>query len=142
MIPPFDPTTGYLPPGEHPATWQEVVDRFGWTPKRKHLLSGLRRMAMNLHQAGCRFFLLDGSFVTAKDEPGDYDACCDFSNIDVSVVDDRFAGTRLEMKLEYFGELFAEQTEAIAGYTFREFFQSDRDGAPKGVILLNLGTVQ
>ena len=29
MLPPFDPITGRLPPGEHEAAWDEVVDRFG-----------------------------------------------------------------------------------------------------------------
>ena len=97
---------------------------------------------MNLHEAGCKFFLLDGSFVTAKDVPKDYDACCDFSSVDVRIVDDRFGGSGLEMKLEYFGELYADQSFARGGYTFREFFQTDRDGMSKGVVRLQLDTVK
>jgi hypothetical protein len=31
MIPAFSANTGNLPPGEHPATWEEIVERFGHT---------------------------------------------------------------------------------------------------------------
>jgi transcriptional regulator with XRE-family HTH domain len=41
MIPPFEPSTGLLPPGIHDATWEELVARFGWTPHRLSLLAGL-----------------------------------------------------------------------------------------------------
>ena len=41
MLPPFDPDTGYLAAGEHVASWDEVVERFGWTPWRRRLLDGL-----------------------------------------------------------------------------------------------------
>ncbi|MDH4148608.1 MAG: hypothetical protein OEY23_25935 [Acidimicrobiia bacterium] len=41
MLPPLDPLTGYLPPDEHEATWEEVVERFGSTAWRRRLLDGL-----------------------------------------------------------------------------------------------------
>lgn len=41
MIPPFDPAGGNLPPGVHPATWDEIVARYGSTPHRLRLLAGL-----------------------------------------------------------------------------------------------------
>jgi hypothetical protein len=47
VLPPFDPDTGRLPVGVQEATWDEVVDRFGWNPSRRQLL----------------------------DEPADFDAC-------------------------------------------------------------------
>jgi uncharacterized protein (DUF924 family) len=42
-IPPPDPASpaGALPTGEHPATWDEVVARFGTNPHRLQLLAGL-----------------------------------------------------------------------------------------------------
>ena len=40
-MPPFDPESGRLPEGEHVASWEELVDRFGWTPRRRRLLDGL-----------------------------------------------------------------------------------------------------
>jgi hypothetical protein len=142
MIPPFSSDTGYLPPGEHSADWDEFQSRFGWNVVRRRLLDGIRRMAISLHIAGSRFFLVDGSFVTNKEVPNDFDACCDFSDINIAKTDLRLFGTRAEMKAEFYGELFPEQYQADDEYTFREFFQTDRDGIPKGVVRLMLETVR
>lgn len=141
MIPEFDPETGYLPAGEHEASWTEFSARFGWNDHRRRLLRGLERMARSLQRAGCVFFLVDGSFVTAKEEPADFDACCDFSTVNVAKADLTLFGTRSEMKVEYLGELFPEQYVADDEFTFREFFQTDRDGRAKGIIRLRLETV-
>jgi hypothetical protein len=141
MIPDFDATTGYLPPGEHEANWDEVIQRFGWNVQRKRILSGLRRAAVNLRDAGCVFFLLDGSFVTAKEWPVDFDACCDFSGMDPLKIDPRLMSGKDVMKAEFMGEVHPEHWVAGGGYTFREFFQTDRDDRPKGIIRLDLETV-
>ena len=75
MIPAFDPDTGNLPAGEHRARWDEIVERFGYTPWRRKLLDGLEAALASLRAAGCDRVYLDGSFVTAKEEPADFDAC-------------------------------------------------------------------
>ncbi len=98
-------------------------------------------MARALRTAGCDFFLVDGSFVTNKDLPSDFDACCDFSGINIAKTDLRLFGSRLEMKAEFYGELYPEQYLADDEYTFREFFQTDRDGIPKGVVRLRLDSI-
>lgn len=75
-IPAFRPD-GYLPEGVHWATEEEVAARFGQTTERRRAL--LARVAEWLALAravGARRLLLDGSFVTAKPEPGDGDAAC------------------------------------------------------------------
>ncbi len=41
MLPSLDPETGLLPVGEHQASWDEMVERFGWNEKRRALLDGL-----------------------------------------------------------------------------------------------------
>ena len=41
LIPAFDPETGALPPGDHPATLDEIRRRLGFTPRRSWLLKGL-----------------------------------------------------------------------------------------------------
>ena len=73
-LPGFDSETGRLPEGEHPAAWEEVVERFGWNSRRRRLLDGLADAMELLEAAGCRRVWLNGSFVTAKEEPGDFDA--------------------------------------------------------------------
>ena len=37
--------------------------------------------------AGCRRVWLNGSFVTARDEPGDFDACWDTDEVDLDALD-------------------------------------------------------
>lgn len=73
-IPQFRPD-GYLPEGLYPATEAQVVSRFGTsTRRRRRLAVGLRRWIQSARQVGARRLLVDGSFVTAKDEPDDIDA--------------------------------------------------------------------
>lgn len=141
MIPAFDQVTGELPPGEHPAGWEELYQRFGWNDHRRWLLAGLLRAVTNLRDAGCKFFLLDGSFVTSKEEPSDYDACCDYSGMDPLKIDPHLLGTKRQMKAEFRGEIHPESYSADGVSAFREFFQTDRDGMPKGVVILDLGTL-
>jgi hypothetical protein len=77
VLPPFDHETGRLPEGEHPAEWQELMERFGWNPRRRQLLDVLADAIDALAAAGCSRLWLNGSFVTAKEEPADFDACWD-----------------------------------------------------------------
>jgi uncharacterized protein DUF6932 len=74
VIPPFT-SVGDLPPGVHWTTWQVFADRFGTTTYRRELLRGLKEALDSLRAAGCRAVYVDGSFVTAKKIPGDFDAC-------------------------------------------------------------------
>ena len=73
MIPAFDPATGALPPGDHPATLEEIGGRFGFTPRRRWLLKGLRAAVAAFWTAGVEDIFIDGSFCTEKLDPGDVD---------------------------------------------------------------------
>ncbi len=142
MLPAFDPN-GFLPVGIHMAMWEEVVDRFGTTPWRLQLLGGLRRALTVLRDAGCMFVYIDGSFVTAKDLPDDYDACWDITGVNSKLIDPillRFDDGRAAMKTKYLGDLFPAQcTEGNTGTVFLDFFQIDREtGCPKGIIVIDL----
>lgn len=57
--------------------------RSGYTPYRRTLLSGLRRAIDLLRLFGCRRVYLNGSFVTNKEQPGDYDACWEADDVDI-----------------------------------------------------------
>src|SRR5689334_19202020 len=76
MIPDLD-ADGNLPPGIHAVTWRELEARCGSNPHRRQLLSGLRRAAEVLKIAGCQAIYVDGSFVTSKAVPLDFDGCWD-----------------------------------------------------------------
>ena len=66
---------GYLPDGVHAASAAEIIFRFGTpTRRRRWLVLRVRRWIQLAREVGARRLLVDGSFVTAKDEPGDVDA--------------------------------------------------------------------
>jgi hypothetical protein len=142
MIPLFD-DTGNLPPGIHEATWQEFVDCFGTTPHRRVLLEGLQTALEALRDAGCSMAYINGSFVTAKRRPNDFDGCWDIEGVDPDRLDPillSFDRGRAAQKARYRGELFPAQFhEGGSGGTFLEFFQIDKEtGNPKGIIVLDL----
>jgi hypothetical protein len=141
-IPPFS-DSGNLPEGVHDASWDEIVDRFGTTERRRELLEGLRRALESLRDAGCHRAYLDGSFVTAKEEPGDFDACWEIPGVDVGLLDAillTFADRRAAQKERFGGELFP--AEALAdpdGTRFVDYFQRDKlTGERKGIVALDL----
>ncbi len=143
MIPAFD-DNGCLPPGIHEATWAEVETRFGWTARRLWLLLGLKRALNSLKVAGCLIVYVDGSFVTAKDEPGDFDACWSVEGVIAKKIDPvllDFDNQRLKQKIKFRGELFPASHIADPNTmeVFLDFFQTRaEDGAPKGIIAIDL----
>ena len=142
MIPPFNPS-GNLPQGIHRATWKQLVAALGFTPRRRQLLRGLRQALRLLRSAGCRLVYVDGSFVTAKPDPGDFDGCWSIAGVDVERLDPiflDFSNSRARQKEAFLGELFpAELPEGATGKTFLDFFQTDREtGKPKGILALDL----
>lgn len=143
MVPPFN-ADGNLPAGIHSATWDEIVDRFGSTPWRNQLLAGLRSALDELKRAGCRRVYIDGSFVSAKSIPGDFDGCWEEDGIDFDLLDPvllDFEGSRTAQKAKFRGELFPASIDADGeGTAFLTFFQTDKEtGRRKGIIALDLG---
>lgn len=144
MLPAADPTTGYLPVGVHHAPWSEVAPRFTANGHRKRLLGGLLAALQNLARAGCRSVLLDGSFVSRKELPEDYDGAWDTLGVDPYRLDPvllDFSNGRAAMKSKYLGELFPATAAAAPGVLYRDFFLKDRNGVPKGVVNIDLGSL-
>ncbi len=142
MIPPFN-QNGLLPPGIHLANWQNFADRFGTTFHRQHLLVGMKSGLEVLRRAGCGMAYVDGSFVTVKEHPNDFDICWDITGVNPNLLDPvllKFDKGRFAQKIKYFGEFFpAQVTESSTGVVFLEFFQIDKaTGNPKGIVALNL----
>lgn len=133
---------GTLPPGIHEARWLELQARFGWNAHRRRLLGGLEQALVDLHRAGCHRAYIDGSFVTAKESPADFDACWDSNGVDPRLLDAAlrtFDPGRATQKAKYFGELFRAGSPATtSGLPFLLFFQQDRAGRPKGIVTLDL----
>jgi hypothetical protein len=141
VIPAFD-SNGNLPPGVHGAGWAEIVERFGITPHRLELMRGLLVALRSLRDAGCLRAYLDGSFVTDKKIPVDFDGCWEIAGVDASRLDPvllDFENGRAAQKARFGGELFLAETGADElGTTFVRFFQQDRSGEPKGIVAINL----
>lgn len=146
-IPAFEVDSGNLPPGIHDATWDDVAARFGWNAERMTLLAGLRRALESLTAAGCRLVYLNGSFVTAKDVPGDFDGCWEAAGVDPARLDPvllDFSNRRALQKAKFGGELFvANRAAAPGGARFVDFFQRDKaTGRAKGIVAIDLGGFQ
>lgn len=140
---------GNLPSGIYETTINEIEEHYSFSPKRKKLIQGLKEMLKVFKDIGCENFYLDGSFVTNKLEPGDYDACWEKNDdIDWDKIKNKypelliFKPPREEQKNKYSGEAFISDTPAImvAGkyILFIDFFQRDRKGHPKGILLIKL----
>ena len=107
-------------------------------------MTGLRAGLTSLRAAGCLTVYIDGSFVTGKDIPGDFDACWDIAGVDPTLLDPvllTFADGRAAQKAKYLGEFFPSVADANPeGDAFLDFFQIDKEtGEPKGIIALELG---
>ena len=141
---------GNLPPGIFDITITEIEKHYSFSPKRKKLIEGLKMMLTDLKDVGCEKFYLDGSFVTNKLSPGDFDACWEMNkNIDFNKINShypelkQFAPPRAEQKSKYFGEAFISNCPAgtVNGISlnFLDFFQKDKiTGNAKGILLIKL----
>jgi hypothetical protein len=137
--------SGLLPAGIHPAAVSEIQDRYATNAHRQRLFSGLLRAIVALRQAKCELIYLDGSFVTAKTYPADYDACWELKGVVPALLDPvflNFGNRRAAQKAKFFGEFFPAhfQAEAVSPFrTFLNYFQKDSDtGVAKGIIAINL----
>ena len=143
MLPPFD-ETGKLPQGIHQATWDAIVERYAINDRRRDLLDGLREALGSLREAGCQRVYLNGSFVTDKHLPADFDGCWEARGVDPTLLHPElldFSDGRAAQKARYRGELFPAETLAEpAGTVFLDYFQRDRDtGLPKGIVAIDIG---
>lgn len=126
------------------ATWSEIEERFAGSDRRRELLPGLRAALESLAGAGCRTAYIDGSFVTEKDEPQDFDACWDVAGVDPDLLDPAlldFSNRRAAQIERFGGELFpADLPAEPSGTRFLDYFQRDREsGEPKGIVAIDLG---
>lgn len=143
MIPQFN-DQGNLPLGIHWASWEEIGQRFGFSDKRRFLLEGLRDALVALQKAGCETVYLNGSFVTSKENPADYDGCWDIDSVSLELLDPvliNFSNKQAEQKKKYGGELFPNLPDDTP--VFLDLFQTDKSsGEGKGIIAIDLRTFE
>lgn len=129
-----------LPPGIHDADLAEVEARFATTPHRQWLFGGFLRVVEALRIAGCTTVYLDGSFITGKPHPGDFDGLWDLAGVDPAALDPvllNFDNLRAAQKAKYFGEMFIIELPSHADML--AFFQNEKSsGQLKGIIRITL----
>jgi hypothetical protein len=133
-----------LPPGIHPATLSEVEATFAINQPRRDLFAGFKVGAASLFSAGCLTLFLDGSYVTAKPIPGDYDACWHPAGVDPAKLDPvfrDFSNLRQAQKAKFGGEYFPSTMGNTPSQPFLDFFQNERfTGGRKGIVSIDLNT--
>jgi hypothetical protein len=132
-----------LPPGIHWADLKEVAARFARGHQRRWLFDGIQRATAALHYAGCERIYLNGSYVTEKDFPLDYDGCWDPTNVNPARLDPvflDFTNRRAAQKQKYRGEMFVLGSGDSTS-SFLEFFQTEKaTGGRKGIVGIDLTT--
>ena len=129
MIPPLN-EDGYLPPGIHPATLDELASRFGQESElRQAQMQSVMWLVDLARRAGVQRIVVNGSFVTDKLEPNDVDCVMligsDFPH-DATAEADLLAGLPF-INLELVdADGFRQLTERT--------FATDRDLIPKGMV--------
>lgn len=136
----FD-ANGDLPIGIHGASLADVVAFFGTGSRRRSLLADrLKRIYKSARATGqLRRFILFGSFVTGKPEPGDIDIFL--------VMDDAFDVTKIEdsaratfdhtvAQAEWDASVFWARREALltSEETAIAYWQIKRDRSQRGII--------
>lgn len=109
------------------------------------MIEGLKQAMEALKASGCRRIYVNGSFVTDKLNPGDFDACWDSETVDFRLLR-MLAPTLLDLndkrrgqKAQYGGEFFqADWIVDEAGTTALDLFQSDKQQQRKGIIAIDL----
>lgn len=141
-IPPFRPD-GFLPEGVHESSEAEVIFKFGSSNRiRRRLSLRLRRWLELGRQIGAKRLLVDGSYVTAKEDPGDIDTVILLPPDFIRQVEQEFtAALELEEMLltRHPEEIFAAEDETD-WQEWIAFFSQTREGDDrrKGLVEIRL----
>jgi Family of unknown function (DUF6932) len=129
VIPAFD-EHGYLPPGLHPATLEEVETRFGrGSELRRVQMESLRWLVDVAPRAGVARLVINGSFVTEVPEPNDVDCAL---LIGPGFPYDKDTEAELLAGLPFLELNLVSQPDfdVLVG----KFFATDRQSVPKGMV--------
>ncbi len=143
-IPEFD-AKGNLPPGIYDVSIADIERIFTWTPRRLKLFKGLKAALTNLSAAGVEKVWIDGGFITDDPYPNDVDGCWEYRpGMNVDKLDPVFLDVnppRKAMKGKYGVDFFVKgmRVRNAGGKPVEEYFQEDRDGNPKGILVVDIG---
>ncbi|KAA6345245.1 hypothetical protein EZS27_007175 [termite gut metagenome] len=134
---------GFLPEGIYETTFEEIKERLGFSNRRNRLLIGMKELMDVCKQLRCNVFYLDGSFVSEKLRPSDYDACWDTTSIHRELVLKAASESILAaLEEEYGGEIYYARDKSFRNpsITILEDFQlcKENPAIKKGILKINL----
>ena len=143
-LPPFR-DDGWLPEGHYNTPWEEVTARFGDQAgsRRAVVLLSLLQWRDEARAAGLAgLIILDGSFISRKEAPGDFDLVFLYEEASEQLLkSDSKARTLTDMqachKAGFRGDIFAlplslQKLSPLLGGI--DMFDLNRQGQPKGVV--------
>jgi hypothetical protein len=140
MLPAFN-ERGDLPVGIHPAAWHEIESRLSGGVVRQRLFRTLRHVHALAARAGhLERFLVFGSFVTAKEAPGDLDivlVMADAFVLEAAPRESRVLFSHADADARFGASVFWVRRGLLPDVEmagFLEFWQTRRDGAKRGIV--------
>lgn len=139
VLPEFN-RDGNLLSGIHQATMAEVKARFARNKRRMQLFEALEEVISILKECNCPEVYLDGSFITQKEEPGDYDLCYEPTGIKATDRFFMFLSEHKQNKGKYLGDIFPHMPEPPYHVNLIEFWQTDtrNNDSLKGIVKIDL----
>ena len=133
MIPDFQ-DNGYLPPGIHRTSFEELANRFGSQSEIRRVQTESIGWLVDLaRNTGVQRLIVNGSYTTDTIEPNDVDC--------VLLIEENFPKDK-EKSAELLAGLPFLELQIVTETSFQllvnEIFGSDRDGEPKGMVELEL----
>ena len=132
---------GNLPEGVHAASWAELTEHFGGTERRQQLLHRLKQLyELASATTFLERFVVFGSFVTRKPEPGDVDIILVMRpGFQSALVEEPacFLFDHDEADRRFGASIFWIRTDLLILETVEEFldyWQTRRDGGRRGII--------
>lgn len=127
-------------PGVHEYTLAKLERDFATNKERIKLFNGLKSLAQELKRAGCETLYVDGSFITRKLEPGDFDACWEpfvqmNTGTNILLTQDSLSA-RIWRKQNYLGDIFPRFDDY--GDRVKHWQTDTRNEKVKGIIYIDL----
>jgi len=137
---------GFLEPGVYDLNWEDFKEIFTFNNHRKKLFAGLELAISELRAVGCSQVYINGSFITRKEFPEDFDICWDEENVNLELLTRSYRGLidfghkMKTIKQRYGGDIvpMTSIADEKKGIIFLWFFQEDRQGRQKGIIRISL----
>lgn len=140
---------GWLPVGIHDCTLEEIEKRFGSfkkTDKRVQLFEKLCQLVQDAWRTGfVKEFFIDGSFTSAKGEPGDIDLIIVLdpkTYLDPNnelTFSDELALDKERLRKRYKFDVYSDVEHTLLYYKHLDTYQKIKyTGVPKGILRLKL----